>query len=112
MRGSRVAAVRRSILLVCFMSVGGLTFLPAPAGAAVSSQTIAGSASPSFHDYTAFGGASLRLDFDTAYPALPTTTTLSEAVIHLDDDFAFDTVGLAQCNPAALPGTTTAMALA
>jgi hypothetical protein len=84
---------------------------PTAAPAAITSQTVTGSGSPATQSQTALGPASLRIDLDFAYDATK-APRLTEAVIHTDNDFSFDTTGLTECDPATLAGTTTAQAIA
>ena len=101
----------QSALVAAFV-VFVLAAFPAAAGATVTSHTMAVKVTPTSQDYTSFGGVSLRIDFDTAYSSLPGPPGLREAVIHLDDDFIFDTSGLAQCDPSQLNAKPTAAAMA
>jgi hypothetical protein len=97
-------SIGRGVALACAMVA-----LWAPsAPAAPTSQTINATANPSAQSQTLFRPADLQVELDTAF-TIPSqsTQTMSQAVIHLDNDFAVDATGLAPCDPASLSGTTT-----
>jgi hypothetical protein len=83
----------------------------APAGADVTGQTINAVAAPSAQSASLRAGVGLEVDLDTSFTIpTPAAETISEAVVHLDDDFAVEATGIPQCNPASLVGTTTSEA--
>lgn len=106
--------IKRAACLVC-LTVGAVVALaPASASAqsAITEQTMFGTAEPYLQDQVVYGPASLRVVWDTTYASGFSTQTMSDANIHFDNDFAFDTTGIGQCPGATLAGTTTAAAIA
>ena len=83
------------------------------ASAAVTTHAISGAANPTTQSSTTFGGSSLHIVLDTAYDSYnPPTPAQSGAVVHLDNDFALDTTGLAKCDPATIAALSTSNAIA
>jgi len=78
------------------------------------SETVKGNATPVKHDKKKRGGVSIRVDTDTIYtsygpPPDPTSHT-ERAVIHFDNDFAFNAGNLPQCAQASIENTPTEVA--
>jgi hypothetical protein len=84
------------------------------ATADVVGQSMTASAAPTGQSPSVFSGASLNLGWSTAYDESPIAffPSLREAVLHLDNDFAFDTTGLAQCQLSSIQGKFHAQAVA
>jgi hypothetical protein len=102
--------------IICLATLGLALLLPSPAWgqSGITGQTISNATESHFQDPVDYGPASLQIVWDTTYnpAAFPTSQTLQDATIHFDNEFAFDTTGIAQCPPASLTGTTTAAAIA
>lgn len=88
-----------------------LMLAPAYASAAVTGQTVNVTVTPDTQSASTFSPASLQLSSDTTFSGTPNVST-KEAVIHFDNDIAFDPTGLATCNPSLIQGATTAGAIA
>jgi hypothetical protein len=103
----------RGAVMAAF-ALGALLPGTASAQSAIVAQSMFGTTAPYAQDVDAYGPASLRIVWDTTYnpSALPSPQTMSDANIHFDNDFAFDTTGLTQCPATSLAGTTTAAAIA
>jgi len=70
--------------------------------AALTSQTMSGNALPTSQSQTAFGPASVNVNFDLGYDSM-FTPDLAETVLHFDNDFAFDPTGFSECNSPRSP---------
>ena len=97
-------------LAIGLIPVGAIA-APAPAVAAVESQTITATVTPATQGQTAFGGVSLSLAEDETYTST-FSPTLAQMVFHLDNDLAIDTTGLPECPSASIANQTRASAIA
>ena len=59
---------------------------------------MSGNALPTSQSQTALGAASVNVSFDLGYDSMMFTPYLTEAVVHFDNDFAFDPAVISECN--------------
>jgi hypothetical protein len=105
-----VAALRWPLLSVALV-IALLAIGVSPALGAVTSQTVDAAASPSTQSPTVPHGVSLQLTMNTTWDSTTPSPLHEMGVFHLDDDFAFDTTGLAVCDSASIEGQPRAAAL-
>jgi hypothetical protein len=103
------AWLRRTLVLSIFaLSVA----LPAGAQASIGSVLLDSGATPANQDATVRGGVALTSTVDVLDGAPPAREPVKEIVLHFDNDFAFDTTGLAQCSASSVSTQHTAGAIA
>jgi hypothetical protein len=90
-----------------------IAFVPAkPAAANVIAATVSGNASPGSQSASTFGAVALNLGWSTIYDDSTFQPALKDAVLHLDNDFVFNTTGFAQCQLASIQNKPHAQAVA
>jgi hypothetical protein len=80
------------------LAIGGTA---GSAAADVTSQSMSASGTPAAQSISANGGVNLDLSWSTGYDST-FEPALNRAVLHLDNDFGFDTTGFAQCQLASI----------
>src|SRR5262249_16547077 len=103
------ATLRRTLVLSIFALAAAL---PAGAQASIGSVLLDAGATPANQDAITRGGVALTVTDDVLDRAAPHLLPVKEVVWPLDNVFAFDTTGLAQCPASSVMGMTTAAAIA
>ena len=106
----RDGSVRSRLRLALALGLLSALVLPGGAGATVGSVAMSGSVSPAPASATSTP-VSLALSYDATYSS-GFSPGVQRFTFHLDNDIAFDTVGISQCSLASISNATRAAALA
>ena len=106
----RDGSVRSRLRLALALGLLSTLVLPGAAGATVGSVAMSGSVSPAPASATSTP-VSLALSYDATYSS-GFSPGVQRFTFQLDNDIAFDTVGISQCSLASINNATRAAALA